>query len=191
MNNDLVKEKNELTAGEARRQTISHKKTVRTATVSAIVLFVAILVALYVLGLRYDTAKLENGESILFIGFVRNGNWATGKIIYSTGLTGSVSVVKHTEHVDGAEITVETQVIEYSNGTRYTGEIGRDYLKNGKGMLEFASGNIYEGEFRSDSLTGIGTIHFLSGGKSKDTDPHDYYTGEFVDGKKHGEGTYT
>lgn len=190
MNNDLVKEKDGLSAGESRRQTISRKKAVRTATVAAIIVFVAILVVFYVLGLRYDTAKLENGESIFFIGFVRNGNWATGKIFYSTGLTGSVSVVKHTESKDGAEITVETQVIKYSDGTRYTGEIGRDYLKNGEGMLEFASGNIYEGEFRSDSLTGKGTIHFLAGGKNKN-DPHDYYTGDFLDGKKHGEGTYT
>ena len=190
MNNDLVKEKNEPLAGENRRRTISRKKAVRTASILAIVLFVAILVVFYVLGLRYDTAKLENDESLLFIGFVRNGNWATGKIIYSDGLTGSVSVVKHTKNVDGEEITAETQVIEYSNGTRYTGEIGRDYLKNGYGMLEFASGNIYEGEFKSDAITGNGTIHFLAGGKTMD-DPHDYYEGDFVDGKKQGSGTYT
>lgn len=190
MNNGLVKEKEEMTAGESRRKTISRKKSVRTASLLAIALFVAVLVALYMLGLRYDTAKLENGESILFIGFVRNGNWATGKIMYSSGLTGNVSVVKYTESVDGAEITAETQVIEYSNGTRYTGEIGRDYLKNGEGMLEFASGNIYEGEFKSDAMTGNGTIHFLAGGKTMD-DPHDYYEGDFIDGKKQGEGTYT
>ena len=48
-------------------------------------------------------------------------------------------------------------------------------MKNGRGKLEYASGAIFEGEFRNDKVTGKGAIQYPN---------KDRYEGDFVDGVK-------
>ncbi|MBQ2732780.1 MAG: hypothetical protein IJF74_01350 [Clostridia bacterium] len=151
-----------------RRRRVSTAKRVLIACVIAVLMFGAVLGGLYFSGWRYESIEAENGVTIKFLGVIKDGKPVKGKIVYSSGLTGVIE--------EGSGI------ISYNDGSRYLGELGEDLRKNGKGKLTFASGNIYEGDFKSDSMTGKATLTYTNG---------DTYVGDFVDGKKTGEGTYT
>lgn len=151
-----------------RRRRVSTARRVFIACVCAVLTFFAVIGGLYFSGWRYQSVEIENGVTVKFLGVISEGKPTKGKIVYSTGLTGVFEE--------------ESGVIKYNDGSRYLGELGEDFRKNGKGKLTFASGNIYEGDFRGDSMTGKGTLSYANGDK---------YVGDFVDGKKTGEGTYT
>ncbi len=151
-----------------RRRRVSTSKRVVIACVCAVLMFGTVLSGLYYSGWRYQSVEIENDVTIKFLGVIKDGKPVKGKIVYSTGLTGVLE--------EGSGI------IAYNDGSRYLGELGEDFRKNGKGKLTFASGNIYEGDFKSDSMTGKATLSYANG---------DSYAGDFVDGKKTGEGTYT
>jgi serine/threonine protein kinase len=72
-------------------------------------------------------------------------------------------------------------VIDYPNGSKYTGEI-KNGKRHGKGTMNFVNGNSYEGQFCNGRRHGEGVFVYTNGRR---------YKGEFQDGKRHGKGTYT
>ena len=55
-------------------------------------------------------------------------------------------------------------------------------MKEGRGNLSYANGNVYDGEFRADKKEGRGKMSYANS---------DVYDGEFKADKKEGRGTYT
>ena len=53
--------------------------------------------------------------------------------------------------------------------------------REGVGVMVYASGDMYEGQWRAGRREGLGTFHFATGSK---------YVGQFVAGEYEGEGTY-
>lgn len=71
--------------------------------------------------------------------------------------------------------------ITWPDGNRYSGEIEpRSMFPEGKGLLEYATGTIYEGEFKQGRATGVGVMKFRDG---------EVHTGTFVDAKLDGHGS--
>jgi hypothetical protein len=69
----------------------------------------------------------------------------------------------------------------YASGDMYEGQ-WRAGKKHGQGKYTTATGDVYEGEYVENVREGHGKLSFATG---------DVYEGGFVDGKKHGVGTYT
>jgi len=69
----------------------------------------------------------------------------------------------------------------WPNNTRYRGEIDpRTKLMHGKGVIEYADGSVYEGEFSQDQLQGLGVMKYASG---------EIRRGTFVAGQMEGKGS--
>ncbi|KAL3659557.1 hypothetical protein V7S43_015544 [Phytophthora oleae] len=71
-----------------------------------------------------------------------------------------------------------------ASGEVYDGELVRG-LRHGHGELRFRNGSIYSGGFRLGYFHGFGRMSYGPGGV------HGAYVGEFVDGKRHGQGVRT
>ena len=63
----------------------------------------------------------------------------------------------------------------------FCGGVFKDGKLNGQGIMQWADGRSYEGQWKDDKYNGQGTLKWTDG-KS--------YEGEFKDGKKHGQGTF-
>lgn len=63
----------------------------------------------------------------------------------------------------------------------YTGQFV-DGLRQGRGTMKYASGDVYEGEFAEDCIAGKGKMKWDEG-KS-------VYVGQWVDGRPNGEGVH-
>jgi hypothetical protein len=72
-------------------------------------------------------------------------------------------------------------IMTYANGDKYDGQF-KDGKKHGQGTLTFANGHKYIGQFKDDAMHGQGTITYADGEK---------YDGQWKDDRLHGEGTYT
>ncbi len=70
--------------------------------------------------------------------------------------------------------------MNFANGDYYEGDFVNG-KRTGKGTLKFANGNIYEGDFVNDMPHGKGTLKFANG---------DIYEGDVVNDKMTGKGTY-
>jgi len=68
-------------------------------------------------------------------------------------------------------------VLMYANGNRYEGEWENDVI-NGHGTLFYADGDKYEGQWSQGKMHGTGTYTYADG---------DQYTGEWCDDQRHGE----
>jgi len=66
--------------------------------------------------------------------------------------------------------------------SEYIGNKSTSGKKNGRGVLQFASGDRYEGEFKASEMHGHGVLRYADG---------DVYEGDFKDGKSHGQGVFT
>jgi len=64
----------------------------------------------------------------------------------------------------------------------YTGQLAPGGIWHGKGRMEWANGDWYEGDFDNGNRTGYGTYTWANGDK---------YEGELLNGKRHGRGTQT
>ncbi|MBO7401005.1 MAG: hypothetical protein J6U75_07340 [Clostridia bacterium] len=118
---------------------------------------------LLLMGYRYIT----NDEGYSFIGKVVEGQPVKGRIKYPDGRTATLDYYNNT--------------IEFSNGNKYVGDIYKLY-QHGEGKLTYyATGDVYEGTFEYDKLTGHGKYVYKNG---------DYYEGDIVDGKMEGHGKY-
>jgi hypothetical protein len=78
-------------------------------------------------------------------------------------------------------VALATTVIEGKN-FRYEGQVNAEGQKQGHGILIFATGDTYTGQWRNDRMNGEGTYEFADGDK---------YVGQWRDGKMNGRGTYT
>ena len=96
------------------------------------------------------------------------------------------------------------EIIRYSNGSGYDGEI-KDGIKHGRGKMIYISGDIYEGEWNDGLRNGNGVFIEKNGsiydGQWKDSSREgigkqtyfdgSIYKGEFKDDQKNGRGKYT
>lgn len=127
-----------------------------------LLIFTAILV-FFVFGFRF-----KSSESSKFIGKSENGQPISGTINYPDGKS--------------AELDYNNHTITYSNGDVYVGDIvGLQRFGTGK-MTYAATGDVYEGSFRDDKLSGYGVITYANG---------DRYEGNFENSQKHGKGKFT
>jgi len=93
---------------------------------------------------------------------------------------------------------------EYKGGAKYYGEIV-DFKRQGRGIMTYPDGDLYDGFFRAGVKEGQGTQKWLDGsfyqgpfkeGKRHGKGVHQWptgevYEGEFVDDKRSGTGSYT
>lgn len=120
----------------------------------------------YLTGARNMTLTLANGVEVQYTGSVdMNGKPVAGTIFYEDGST--------------LKLDTQNKVYEYSDGSRYVGEVDEIYRKNGKGKIVYSNGDSYEGDFLGDGLTGKGIFRFAGG---------DVYEGTLVNGIKEGRG---
>lgn len=145
----------------------SSRTMILLGIVCAVALCGIIVLCMHLSGWRYRKTDIGNGEYIKYLGVVKNGELVSGKITYSSGLTG----VKNKK----------TGVITYSDRSQYFGEISEDGRKNGEGSLSFHGGTIYRGTFVNDEMTGQAEITYSNG---------DSYSGAVVNGVKEGRGRY-
>ena len=143
------------------------KKGINPLVLIFIIALVAVcvtLVVLLALGYRYKSTD----KGYTFFGKVQSGQPVTGTIKVPGGVT--------------AELDYMNRTITYSNGDVYTGDIEGIY-RHGNGKMVFATtGDVYEGSFVDDELTGYGTYTYENG---------DVYVGYLSGGSKEGTGTYT
>eukprot|EP00043_Microstomoeca_roanoka_P007369 m.71018 g.71018 ORF g.71018 m.71018 type:complete len:143 (-) comp13798_c1_seq4:113-541(-) len=70
-------------------------------------------------------------------------------------------------------------VMQFANGATYDGEWQMDQM-HGQGTLKYADGLIYEGEFQDGHYHGSGKLYFPNGST---------YTGQFLASRPEGQGT--
>lgn len=63
--------------------------------------------------------------------------------------------IKKIEKIDPNDKYCEKYIIEYETGEKYEGDYYNDQ-KNGVGKMTYADGNTYEGEWRNDKRQGYG-----------------------------------
>jgi hypothetical protein len=85
-------------------------------------------------------------------------------------------------------LTPSGGVLEYVNGDRYTGELGENMERKGKGEMIYADGGngmytSYSGEWADNTFNGQGILQYLK--------ENSIYDGQFVNGKRHGKGVLT
>eukprot|EP00056_Hartaetosiga_gracilis_P010194 m.149142 g.149142 ORF g.149142 m.149142 type:complete len:153 (+) comp13270_c2_seq8:236-694(+) len=76
----------------------------------------------------------------------------------------------------------EVHEVKYDDGDKYIGQWNGEGKRHGLGVLHFADGSCYSGEFTNGMNHGFGVIKFADGSM---------YEGEFVDGKYNGHGVFT
>ena len=82
---------------------------------------------------------------------------------------------------DNGALLGEHADIAWPNGARYRGELDpRNRLLQGKGVLEYADGSVYEGEFEQGRLTGTGVMKYPGG---------EVRSGTFLNGALNGKGS--
>ncbi len=132
--------------------------------IAAVVMVLITIGVIFILGGRFTT--LDNGAK--FLGEYESGQPVSGTIKYQ----------------NGTEATLDffTKTITYDNGDIYVGDI-KDGLRDGHGVMTFsATGDVYEGTFSKDEITGSGVFKYANG---------DVYEGSFLNSQKHGHGKFS
>ena len=135
-----------------------------------IVVIVAIVLVLVTVGVAwfFFDLRFTSQEGVKFIGKTEDGKPVSGTINYPDGNT--------------AELDAAANTIRYSNGDVYVGELS-GVMRHGNGKMTFAAtGDVYEGQFYEDKLTGTGTFTYANG---------DVYSGALQDSLKQGFGIFT
>ena len=121
-----------------------------------------------------------NSKGICFEGLFRN-NVLTGKGIIIKTLIKNYKKINYLYEGDIKNFIKEGKGIEKTDEYIYEGEFKNDF-KDGKGKITYQEkGEIYEGDFLKDEITGNGCYIF----NNKNS-----YKGEFLEGKMHGKGIY-
>lgn len=149
---------------------------------AAICVLIAFII-LFLLGYRYmsyQVTRFDEEITVKYVGRVDgNGNPYDGTVIYPDK-TGKLA--KDTSGEDENWYT-----IAYDNGDVYRGHL-KKALKHGTGIIVYANGDKYSGNFVDDVISGASTeqyecVYTYANG--------DVYSGDFLDGKKHGQGKLT
>ena len=96
------------------------------------------------------------------------------------------------------------EIITFSDGATYEGEVDLRRLPHGRGIYRWANGAVYEGEFRNGMRPGRGLLRSQHGARSEGASPSSgkrtkgvyrwangaIFEGEFQNEKRHGKGTY-
>ncbi len=156
------------------------------ATLGIIVSAAAICVlltflVLFLLGFRYMSYKVVRADEEITVKYVgrvdSDGSPYDGTVIYPDK-TGKLAIDKENS---------DLYTISYSTGDVYRGHL-KKALKNGTGVVVYANGDRYEGNFANDVISGVSDenykcVYTYANG--------DKYEGDFVGGKKHGTGKMT
>ncbi len=108
-----------------------------------------------------------NGTMTYADGTVRSGMWKKGRPVSSTGTILNRSAETTYSIDDGSNVQ--------------SGCISGDCI-DGSGIMAFAEGSRYEGEFRNSKFNGQGAMFYADGSN---------YRGGFKNGTRHGQGTFT
>lgn len=73
-------------------------------------------------------------------------------------------------------------ILRFNSGATYKGELIDGKIRHGFGVMEWADGTRYSGEWRNDMFNGRGKLYHYFG---------DIYDGDWKDNKAHGKGKYT
>jgi hypothetical protein len=95
-------------------------------------------------------------------------------------LGGGDYIIQELPHPD--VLLFEFTPVQFNDLSVYAGEWTRSSLREGRGVLYRADGEVYEGQWRNDKPNGQGRLILKTG---------DVYIGEFSEGKIHGYGKYT
>ena len=197
-----------------KRKTRKHRSLGATVgiviTAAAICVLLTFLV-LFLLGFRYMSYKVIRADEEITVKYVgrvdKDGNPYDGTVIYPDK-TGKLAVDE--QSTDGNIYTIAysngdvyrgylkkalkhgTGVVVYANGDRYEGNFVNDVIsgesdENYKCVYTYASGDTYEGDFVNGKKQGYGKMTFADGDDDDTNDP--YYEGEFVNDMREGEGT--
>ncbi len=131
----------------------------------ALAISAAVIVILFLTGLRLKTFESDTGLTYRYFGWIYGGRPALGSLHISDGTSAKVV---------GGEI-------RYSDGSVYDGDVV-NCMKHGKGELKFEDGSEYKGEFINDQYSGKGKYTRKDGSG---------YEGEYKNGLYHGNGTLT
>ena len=71
------------------------------------------------------------------------------------------------------------KLLYYDKNEVYEGNVNSDFERHGQGKYTFSNGDIYEGDFYCDEITGKGVKIYKNG---------DIYNGEFLRGERYGQG---
>ncbi len=86
------------------------------------------------------------------------------------------------------------RTLKYDDGSVYKGTVNMRGEKHGQGVYTLPSGSTYEGDFLNDEMSGYGVFTVRSGEPPEDDDDEEakpeIYSGEFLGGQFHGQGTY-
>ncbi len=132
--------------------------------IAAVTLVLITVLIVFLMGYRYTT--LPNGAKFL-------GKWESGQPV-----SGTIKYQNGTE----AEIDYYASTLTFSNGDIYEGTLNVG-CREGVGVMKyFATGDVYEGDFLKDEMTGNCTYRYANG---------DIYVGAVVNAQKHGYGEFT
>jgi len=123
---------------------------------------------LHAIGFRYTVCHRTDGTDVRFVGRINaDGAQISGVVKFPDGTSATV------DKKDGS--------FHYSNGSVYYGRLNSVFEREGTGKLILESGDVYEGNFEADRLSGKGKYTFANG---------DVYEGDFVSNVKSGQGKY-
>ena len=120
------------------------RNPLKVAIVLAIVLVLVTVAVVLLVGYRYTS-----DEGVKFMGKSENGQPMSGTINYPDGSSATLDYLNRT--------------IRYDNGDVYVGEI-KGIERNGTGRMSFAAtGDVYEGSFLNDKMTGTCVMYYANG----------------------------
>ncbi|MBP5231536.1 MAG: hypothetical protein ILO68_07375 [Clostridia bacterium] len=135
-----------------------------------VVIIVAVILVVLTVGVMwfFFNLRLSTRDGVKFAGKYEDGKPVSGIINYPDGNSATLDAANNT--------------IRYANGDVYVGELS-GVMRHGNGKMTFAvTGDVYEGQFYEDRLTGTGTFTYANG---------DVYSGGLQDSMKQGFGVFT
>ena len=140
-------------------------------------ILVILIVAVAMVGVTFLGIRLFKGIKV-FPTTLSNGAKFLGEWEGDQPISGTI------KYQDDNEATLDyfSKTITYANGDIYVGDIVGG-CKNGRGIMTYsATGDVYEGEFANDEITGSGVFKYSNG---------DLYEGSLLNSQKHGHGKFT